>query len=418
MRSLSPLLATVLAVAAVQAVLWWAWGSPAPIFDEAGYLAAGHAVGDWLRCAAGRSCVEASGASLGRLLWHNPGYAALFVVADLLPGDPAGWIRAAQLVAGLLAGLWVRSLLAPRLGPRAALLAAALVWLHPTQLFFRLTLWPVALATAAFAGVALLAARLDRAPTVRGQLGLGAALVVLTLLHPPALGVVPVVALWLLRTRPRRLAIVGPVLLPTVLTWTLLFAATSAALATPSLGLLSGPENAALGNNPYIAPGRGSSLHDAASVRRLRGDVQAECPPVAPLERLRCEARAYDRIASRAVRAHPGAAATRALLRVLETWAPDEYVARHLADPRVRTRWPLPSVVPLLVRAAELGTLLLLLGVALGARDRDVLAVAVTAALCTAPVLFSVGLTRLSQPLLPLLVVGAALTAARYHQRR
>lgn len=411
------------AVALLQSLLFLAWGDPQPIYDEAGYISAGETVAQWLRCGGSVQglCAEATASSLGALLWHNPGYSALFVVAELLPGSAANWIRALQLVAGLLAGACVHRVLRPHTPPGIALAAAWVIWLYPVQLFFRVTLWPVAVATAAVAVVVLLAVRVHAEPSLRARLELSGGFLVLSLVYPMALAATPLLAVWLLQLGNRRGLGRRPaadVLAPTLGLWAGLIIMTSIALGTPSLGLLAGPENRALGNNPHIAQWRGSSLHDPASVQALRADVERGCPPAKPLSTLRCHAQSHRAIARDTVARAPGTAALRAGLRVVETWAPDEYVARHLSDSRVSTRWSFPASVPMLVRIAEVILLTGVLLLPLGGRDRRVRGLLIVVILCTAPIALGVGVTRLRQPLLPLIVLAAALTLARYNRPR
>ncbi|MCO4769648.1 MAG: hypothetical protein KDA24_06415 [Deltaproteobacteria bacterium] len=418
---MSPLGWLLLAVAAIEGALWSLWGSPVPIYDEAGYLASGAAVGDWIRCsAADMSFCEGGASALGRILWHNPGYTALFAGADLLPGDAAQWLRGLQLLAGLACVAAVHRLVRPYASPRVALLAAALVGLHPTHLFFRLTLWPVAFAAAGTAAVLVLLVRVENAPSRGPQRTLGLAFVALTLVYPLALGALPLLFLWVVR-RPRgsRRETARHVLLPAGLTWGALALVSTLALGGPAL-LLSGPENVALGNNPWIAPGRGSALHDKSAVQTLRNDVERQCPAGgSSLEGLRCATRAHRSIAARTIRDAPGAALRRALLRGVETWSPDDYVARHLRDDRIRVRSTHADAINFVVLVAEALTLLLAFSLILGVRpDRRVLGLAILLVLCTLPVLSGVGLTRLRQPLLPVIALGAALTWARYHSRR
>ncbi len=402
----------------VQAGLWFGWGAPTPIYDEAGYLAAGTAGAEAIRClVSGTDGCGGLPAALGRLLWHNPGYSALFVLADLLPGNAASWMRGLQLVSGLLAAGFVHQALAPRTSPSIALAAATFVGLHPTHLFFRLTLWPVALGTALFAAAALLLLGLRDRPDRGREWALSGVLLALTLVHPLALGLLIVLPGWLRLSTPA--ASWARILAPTLLVWIAIAAASTVAVQSPAL-LVASPENAALGNNPWIDAHRGSSLHDQLSVQRLRAEVEGRCPDrLEPLHRLRCRAEQHRSIAGSTLRTNPWGAGRRAVLRVLETWAPDDYASRHLFDARVDARPLTRNLAPPLVLLAELATLLLPLGLALGAaRDRQVLAAASPVMACTAPVLLSVGLPRLRQPLLPILVVGAALTWARYHQRR
>lgn len=382
------------------------------MYDEVGYVAAGRAVADQLTCAG--SCDGSLVAAIGRLLWHNPGYSAAFVIAELLPGGSAIWIRLLQIGAGLLTAACVHRLLARRLAAPWPLLAAGFCALHPTHLFFRLTLWPVALGACGVALVALLLDRLDAEPSRGRAWTTGLAYAALTSVFPLALGAAPLLVGVVVRLRGHAVAL----LLPAGALWAALALASSLALGQPAL-LLSGPENAALGNNPWIADGRGSSLHDKESVRLLRGTVDRACPPTGALDELRCKGLEHRVIARETLRAAPLSAVGRALIRVLETWSPDDYVARHLRDPRVGWASPAAPAVLALVALAELASLLLLLVAAAGAARRPrVLLLVAAIALCTAPVLFGVGLTRLRQPLLPLVLVAAALAVGRYHRRR
>ena len=411
------------AVTLLQGLLFLGWGDPRPIYDEAGYLAAGEAAARWLRCISSLDglCTETARSSVGRLLWHNPGYATLFVVAELLPGNAANWIRGIQLIGGLLAGVCVYKTLQSSCSPGIALSAAWIVWLHPVQLFFRVTLWPVALATAAVSVTLLLTLRVHRKPSCRRRLELSLGFLVLSLLYPLALGALPLLGLWLLRTgSPSGLAwrSLVDVLAPTIGVWAVLILVTSSALGTPSFALLAGPENEALGNNPYIAEGRGSSLHDQNSVRALRANVERMCPSSPPQSSLRCRAQAHRAIARETIALSPGRAALRAGLRVVETWSPDEYVSRHLSDDRVHTRWSLPQGLPTLVSAVEIALLIGVLLLPLGARDPRVRGLLVTLMLCTVPITLGVGITRLRQPLLPVIILAAALSLSRYHRAR
>lgn len=410
-------------VALLQGLLWFAWGSPAPIYDEAGYLAGGEAVARLVRCSLGLEVGPACGAvgftDLGRLLWHNPGWSALFVVAELLPGSAAAWIRGLNLVAGLLAGLATWAALNGALPRRHAMGAAALVWLLPAQLYFRLTLWPVALGTALVAGALLAARRAAERPTPARQHQLGLLLLALVLVWPLALAAVPLVGLGMVRLGGRESALrtVSRVAGPALGAWVLLVLTTSLALQVPTNGTLASPENLALANNPWIPRGRGSSLHAPESVRRVRFEAHQVCPQGNGLPAVRCRARVWRSLAGDTIAQAPGAAVGRAGLRILETWRRDDYLPRHVADERTVLRRPPPPFLIDVEQVTELLVLaLLFVSAALGARDRRVLALLAVVALCTLPVALGVGVTRLRQPLLPIIAVAAALTLARYHR--
>lgn len=410
-------------VALLQGLLWFAWGSPEPIYDEAGYLAGGEAVGRLVRCSLGLEVGPACGAvglaDLGRLLWHNPGWSALFAVADLLPGSAAAWIRGLNLIAGVLAGFATWAALRGAVPRAHALGAAALVWLLPAQLYFRLTLWPVALGTALVAGAVLAVRRAAERPTPDRQHQLGLLLLALVLVWPLALTAVPLVGLGLARLAGREavLRTVSRVAGPALGAWVLLVLTTSLALQVPTNGTLASPENLALANNPWIPAGRGSSLHAPESVRRVRFEAHQVCPQGNGLPAVRCRARVWRSLAGDTIARAPGEALGRAGLRILETWRRDDYLPRHVADERAVLRRAPPPFLIDVEQAAELLVLaLLFVSAALGARDRRVLALLAVVALCTLPVALGVGVTRLRQPLLPIIAVAAALTLARYHR--
>lgn len=412
-------------VALLQGLLWFAWGSPAPIFDEAGYLAGGEAVGRLVRCTlgveAGPACGAVGPTDLGRLLWHNPGWAALFVVADLLPGAAAAWIRGLNLLAGVAAGLATWATLRGRVPPPHAVGAAAVVWLLPAHLYFRLTLWPVALGTALVAGALLAVRRAVERPTPARQHQLGLVLLALVLVWPLALAAVPLVALGMARLdrRGAQPQVLTRVAGPALGAWVLLVLATSLALQVPTNGTLASPENLALANNPWIPAGRGSSLHAPESVQRVRFEGHQRCPQGNGLEAVRCRARVWRGLARDTIARAPGEAVGRAGLRVLETWRRDDYLPRHVSDERAVLRHPPPPSLIALEQVMELLVFaLLFVSAGLGARDRRVLGLLAVVALCTLPVALGVGVTRLRQPLLPIIAAAAALTLARYHRAR
>ncbi len=416
--------AVFLCVVGLHVLALVAWGSPAPIYDESGYLQGGEEIARWVRCSTGlwtgAECAASSADSLGRLAWHNPGYSALFPIAALLPGPAALWIRLLQVFAGLAAGAATYALLRRWRSDSVALVGALVVWLHPVQIFFRLTLWPVALATLGAILVALLAVRLAEAPgRVRRARQLGLALLLLVFVWPQALALVPFVAVFALRLgRPAARRVLGPLVL-IWLPWALLV---SLVLGRPSAMDLAAAENAALGNNPWIADGRGSALHDPEAVRALAAEAEAGCPDANGVERLRCRSRKQDAIARESIASDPAAALKRAGLRLVETWHPDEFVARHLADDRVLVH-PLrgpraQSTIGSIVRVAEVLVLLAAALAALGAlRDRRVAAFMGAVLITSLPVLLTVGLTRLRQPMLCWIVIAALLVVSRAQSR-
>ncbi len=414
--------AVLLAVVGLHLLALVAWGDAAPIYDESGYLRAGEEVARWLRCTAGvwsgPLCAEATVSALGRLAWHNPGYAALFPLAALLPGSAAVWIRLLQVGAGLAAGAATGAVLRRVTSDRVALLGAAVVWLHPVQIFYRLTLWPVALATLGVALFTLGVVRLaeQRSSAARGW-QLGGTLLVLVFVWPQALALVPFVGLWTLRLGAPTS---GRVLGPLAVVWLPWVLALSVLLGRPTAMDLASAENAALGNNPFIATGRGSSLHDPEAMEQVTFEAGVGCPQNDALALLRCRAQRYDGIARTTITADPGAALARAGLRLSETWRPDDFVARHLADRRVFDS-PSPAwsaLVRGLVGAAEVAVLLAAALAALVAlRDRRIEALMLAVLVTTAPVLLTVGLTRLRQPMLPWIVIAALLAVGHLRRR-
>lgn len=407
-----------LGVVGLHALALVAWGAPTPIYDEAGYLRGGEEVARWLRCStglwSGPECAASSARSLGHLAWHNPGYSALFPIAALLPGPAALWIRLLQVFAGLAAGAATYALLLRWRGETVALIGALVVWLHPVQIFFRLTLWPVALATLGAALLALLVVRLAEAPgSVRRARQLGLVLLAIVFVWPQTLALAPFIALWSLRLgKPVLARVLGPLLL-VWLPWVLLV---SLVLARPSAMGLFAPEDSALGNNPWIAPLRGSALHDRAAVRRLRSEANAGCEAMTGVAELRCRSDRYAAITRQTIAADPLAAMLRGGLRLAETWRPDDFVARHLADQRTgfAPHRSVGEIAGVVVRLCEIVVLLAAAFAAVSAvRDRRVAAFMLAVALTSLPVLAAVGLTRVRQAMLPWIVVAALLAASR-----
>ena len=380
------------------------WGDPEPLHDELGYLHTGQLVAAQLRDGGDPSV-------LGRLAWHNAGYSALFVAAELTFGDARLPLRLLQVLAGLLAGLLVFHGLRLRVSRRWALLGALVVWLHPSMLFFRLSFWPVALAVLGTSAAALCALRLADAPEQRGrQWELGLALAPLPFFAPQALALIPGLLIWPgPRCAPR---VLGPLLA----LWIPWMIATSVALGTFTPIDLAGPSNLALGNHPAIAEGRGSLWGDPVGKARLQADLDAACPAAGQADTIRCEAAESVRIARSTLASQPVDALRRAGLRLLETWAPDRFLLRRL-DELGQTPPPgLPELL-LLLHLALLAAALVGLSTPVGR------AAAFAALLWCVPVLLTVGFTRLRQPLLPWLVMAgiaglAALLTSRPNAER
>jgi hypothetical protein len=175
--------------------------------------------------------------------------------------------------------------------------------------------------------------------------------------------------------------------------------AVSLALGTFTPIDLAGPSNVALGNHPAISEGRGSLWGDPAGKARLQADLDAVCPHGDQADTVRCEATQSVRLARSTVAASPGDAVRRAGLRLLETWAPDLFLLRRLAE---LGRDP-PTVLAVVLLVLHLA---LLVAALLGLSTPEGRAAAVAALLWCVPVLLTVGFTRLRQPLLPWLTVG------------
>ncbi len=363
------------AVLALKLFLIFAWGDRTPIFDEAGYLKTAAAVAAWLGGGDGTPAV------LGRIAWHNPGYAGLVTAFGVL-GDTTGLcVRIVQALAGVHTGWCVHTLLARRVAPSGALLGAMVVWLHPSMLFFGLALWPVALVTWGLAVATLAADDFVRSPDSRRRAtALGWAIAPIPFFAPQALLLLPLVSGLVLRVRRRLLHLVLGPLAALWIPWAL---AASMALELPTPMDFAGRETLAIGNNPWVPPGRGSSFNDRDSLGLLRGHAGDICGDGHDAERVRCDARVYGALARRTALKDPVAAAARALIRVGEAWGTDTFLPRHLRDPRA-----FPTV-PLGVGAVDGGLVFLhgaLLIATLGAlvnprRRRDVAMFLVAAAL-------------------------------------
>ncbi|MCP4868895.1 MAG: hypothetical protein GY898_09260 [Proteobacteria bacterium] len=390
-RSWPPLVGAFVAVAVVQVVLFQAWGTPPLRYDEVGYQAAADGFTAW----AGDGFPTPIPADVGRIAVHNPGYGAVAGLIQWLSGTLPGPLRLLQLLAGLLTGLVVFHALRRRVPETWALVGALAVWLHPSALFFRLTLWPTAFATGLVALVLLCALRLADDPDDRSrQWALGLTFAPLPFFAAPSLALLPALLAWPGPRRGWRVAV------PAAALWIPWMLGLSLLLQTFTPMDTSGPCNVALGNHELIRADASSlwgSLAERESFEALRASA---CRHRDPLAELRCEARWCKDVAAATVASDPGAAAGRALLRVGATWQVDAFAVRHfeLIDRGV------PAGLEALVTASHFGLLALAL---VGLRTREGRAAWIAIALWTVPVLLSVGFTRIRQPLLPVLVFAA-----------
>jgi hypothetical protein len=392
------------------------WGDRTPIFDEAGYLKTGAAVATWLSGGTGDPSV------IGRIAWHNPGYGAIATMFALL-GDTSGWgLRLLQAVAGVHTGLCVHALLVRRISNRGALIGASVVWLHPSMLFFGLTVWPVALTTWCLAAATLALDDFSRLPRSRGRAtAVGWTVAPLPFLAPQALLLLPLIALVAHRIQPRS---VGTVLGPVLALWLPWSVAASIALGSPTPMDFASRETIALGNNPHIPAGRGSSFDHADSLGLLRAQVADTCGDAADAKRVRCDATVYGRIAATTIRESPFRAVARSFVRVIEAYGPDTFLPRHLRDVRA---FPDPvgeRVLGAVERTLSVLQLLLVLGILAGCANlrgrRDTAALMVAVGLWTLGIALTIGATRLRQPALPWIIVATLTTLypARPLERR
>jgi hypothetical protein len=386
------LLITFVAVAALQVVLLGSWGEPTLQYDEVGYELASEA---WAAGAQNRFRSPPR-AELGRILLHNPGYPATGGLVRWITGSFAGPLRILQALAGLLTGLVMFHALRRRVPETWALVGAAAVWLHPSALFFRLTMWPTALATGGVAVVLLAVLRLaDDPDDPSRQWAVGLTFAPLPFFAAPALALVPALLVW---PGPRRSWRIAAPFLALWIPWAATVSLTLQSFAPMDV---SAPCNLALGNHPLIAEGRGSLWGDAAGRAAFEEERGVACPPGDALTRIRCEARWCSEVARESVGAAPVAAMVRALRRLAETWRADTFVARHFE----RIGRPAPRGLGAVLTVSHGALLALAL---LGLLSRDGRAAWVGIGLWCLPILVSVGFTRAREPLLPVLVFAAA----------
>lgn len=371
------------------------WANSEPRHDGADYIAQGRLLAAW---AGGHPAVSASEV-LGRFALHNPGYAATVALAEASTGRGELIIRLLQCLAGIGSGFILYAALHPRVGRPLALAASCVLWFHPSMLFFRLSLWPVAFATL---GTTLLAYWVLRGKGPEGapsagwfRSPFGWTLALLPFFTAPALLLLP--GLWFVVGRKTFARLAAPSL-ALWLPWTL---ALSLALGAFVPLDLSSSRNLALGNHPAISEGRGSLWGDPVAKASYLAELAAACPPGAARQTKRCEQRFNTKIAKETVTAAPAAALRRALLRAKETWVPGSFLPRALQE---RGRGNAPAAAAIL---ASLHWPLVLFAL-LGLRRPEGRAALAAAALWSLPVLISVGFTRLRQPTLPFLLVAAS----------
>ena len=399
----------LLLLAGLHAALLVLWGQPELLHDEADYIAQGAL----LRAAFLGDAPVAE--ALGRLALHNPAYAGLVALLEAVTGFGASLVRLLQCAAGILSGLLLRSWLQPKVGGAAANIVAWLLWLHPTLLFFRLTLWPVSFTLLGLclflhqgglrgrhdgqaepvAGTPIKASRLSH----HKERHLAWLLALLPFLAPSALLLWPLMIGLRGPAQATKLLRSGLVIL---LGWSLLL---SVATGTSAFLDLSGPLNVSLANHPAISEGRGSLWGDPSAKATWVADLAKACPGESSAAAKRCELLWARSSAAQTVLEDPSAALHRALLRVAETWAPDQFLPRHLEELRGAPQGGLRGTVTLL----HGGLLLMALA---GLRHTLGRRLVLLCLLWTLPVLLAIGFTRLRIPLTPCLLAAAALGLA------
>jgi hypothetical protein len=371
------------------------WGPTELLHDAADYIAQGRLLAAW---AGGDSAAPASEV-LGRFALHNPGYAAIVALAEAFSGRGELIIRLLQCLAGIGSGFILYAALHARVGKHLALAASCVLWFHPSMLFFRLSLWPVAFATLGTTLVAFWVLQgedpRDGDPAGRFRSPFGWTLALLPFFAAPALLLLP--GVWFVVGRHRFTALAAPSL-ALWLPWTL---ALSLALGTFVPVDLSSSRNLVLGNHPAISEDRGSLWGDPEAKAGYLADLTAACPQSDGVTRKRCAHRFNTALAKKTAAGDPSAALRRAVLRAKETWVPGSFLPRALKERGLRSS---PQVETLL---ALLHWPLMLFAI-LGLRSRSGRTALAAAALWTLPVLVAVGFTRLRQPALPFLLVAAS----------
>lgn len=383
------------AVGLVYGAAFFLWGSGEPRHDEVDYLAQGRLLAAWVAGGTGVSATEV----FGRLALHNPGYATLVALLEAVTSRGDLFVRGLQCAAGIAAGFILYAALRPRVGPTLSLGAACVLWFHPSMMFFRLGVWPVAFAT--FGATVLAYWALQSKQPVEGSTprplsrAFGWTLAILPFFASPALALLP--AAWLLTERDQRGAALGPTI-GLWLPWTL---ALSLALGSFTIVDLSASRNLALGNHPAISEGRGSLWGDPEAKKSYLTELSSACPGAPGVSKKRCEQAFNTRVTVATVRSAPFAATQRALIRVKETWSPGTFLPRALQERGL-------AAAPQVTAALKLTHWLLLFLALLGLRTPAGRAALGACVLWTLPVLIAVGFTRLRQPTLPFLLIAAS----------
>ncbi|MCP3957836.1 MAG: glycosyltransferase family 39 protein [bacterium] len=395
-------------------------GADVPLlFDEADYFARALA---WRQAAASLAAFEAPpAAALAGVYGHGhwPPFHPLLLGAGLTLGGPN--VAVARLLTVLMSTLTtflVYRFARELTSDRAAWTAAWLHALYPTFVAYSHYLWSETTYVCLLLAGLLATVRLPAADGRRRLVGAavaGLALGLAVLTRTAALPFLLVVPAWLwLASGRRRIAVPAIVLasgLGVILPW-------QAVLITHEdrfvpLSTLGG-YNLALGNNPWVPSGMGSSWGHEESKARLRDALESST------NRGDDWRAAGSSLALEEIRRRPGAALVRAIERLGMLWAPDLFPLRHLFHAVY------PPVPPALAGWAALATLaaylaLLVLAV-LGLKElryRSLL-LALLAAGMIPPVL-TIGMPRLHLPLLALLLpaagAGLALLTTRGSRR-
>ena len=389
---------SLLLACVVQTAALLAWGSPELIHDEVDYISQGQLLGHWIAGESGVSFSEV----LGRITLHNPGYATLAAVLEALTGHGANSLRLLQALAGLATGVVLFDALSPRIGARVALPITLVFWLHPSMVFFRLTLWPVAFVTLGTALIAHAALQLRDTPKSASSRRVFAwTLAILPFFAPSAWLLIPL-AVFAWGTR-RALPLCGPALALWVL-WTLSLSLALGAFVPTDL---SASRNVVLANHPAISEGRGSLWGDPEGKKVYLSELAAACSAPEPRARKRCQQRFHLHTARQTVSSAPSEAVTRALRRVVETWGPDRFLIRHLSAESAPGGQGTEGQLSALSLVLAILHSLLLGSALLGLRTPEGRAALWAAVVWSLPIVVAVGFTRMRQPALPFLLIAA-----------
>lgn len=393
----------------------WVLGAEVPLlFDEQGYFDRAVAWHDlfvgWVQGEGWSQDAWAQAYGLGH--WP-PLHSMLLAVVFLVGGPSVALARGVPVVLSVLTTLWVYRVGRRLVGEPGARAGAWLHAVYPTFIVYSHLLW--AETTYCFLLLVTVGATLRAlgAPAESTRLqsatwaGLGLGLTALT--KAAALPYLLAVPVWLgIRLRRRSQVSVAPwvllaVALSTIFPWQMaLFEAEQRPVALSTLGGF----NLALGNNPWVPPGLGSSWgHETSKAQlmeALRDDAARQSvdgPPV-PWEAVAMP------FAWRVIVDEPWTFAVRGLERLRMLWAPDFFPLRHL----FKAVYPplAPKLVGVLAMVGVTSYFVLTALILWGLFDRRlsrplglvVLLVVVGMALPAV----SIGMSRLHMPLLVLLL--------------